>query len=67
MTQAQLDHAVSLVTGESLGTVQQLGFGLADPPVVNFDPEPHVVDWDKLDAGRDVLFPLPQRTDLCVV
>jgi hypothetical protein len=66
MLQADLDHAVANVAGESLSIVQQLGFGLADPLVVSFDPEAHVVDWDEVDGGRDILFPLPQRSDLCV-
>jgi len=40
MTQSQLDAAVALATGEDLHTIGRLGFSLADPEVVQFDPEP---------------------------
>ena len=61
MTQTQLDRAVAEVTGETLCTVRNRGFGIADPPEVNFDPEPHdraplVVDWDELDIERYAVF-----------
>ncbi len=41
MTQSQLDAAVALATGEDLDTISRLGFSLADPEVVQFDPEPY--------------------------
>jgi hypothetical protein len=40
MTQAQLDRAVALATGESLNIVRLFGFGIADPEAVFHDPEP---------------------------
>ena len=57
MTQSEIDSAVAEVTGESLCTVQQRGFGIADPADVQFDPEPYdcpplLVDWDEVDARR---------------
>ena len=67
MTQADLNRAVAQATGETITTIRELGFGLADPEVVHHDPEPHhlgveVLDWDALDAQRHgPLF--PQRCD----
>lgn len=56
MTQTQLDRAVSAATGESRRTVRSLGFSLADPVEVEFDPEPASVgrflDWDDVAAQR---------------
>jgi hypothetical protein len=51
MTQQQIDLEVSRVTGEDLSEVRHLGFSIADPDEVCFDPEPddlppQVVDWD---------------------
>ena len=40
MTQTQLSRAVACATGESLCFVRSLGFGLANPLRVRFDPEP---------------------------
>ncbi len=57
MTQNDLFHAVASATGETVATIRQLGFGIADPDVVSHDPEPYdldvrIVDWDRLDAQR---------------
>jgi hypothetical protein len=55
MTQAQLDRNVAAVTGESRRTIRDLGFSLADPCNVAFDPEPAgdagYLDWEEV-AGR---------------
>jgi hypothetical protein len=53
MTQAEINRAVALVTGETLCTVSGLGFSIADPDLVDYDPEPSdiedmIVDWDEL-------------------
>lgn len=60
MTQQQLDEAVALATGEDMREVRHLGFSLADPADVVFDPEPwmppQTVDWDQLDLERNVAF-----------
>ena len=58
MTQAELNRAVAMVTGETLCTVSHLGFTIADPDTVDYDPEPYdlepqTVDWDELDARRN--------------
>ncbi len=61
MTQAELEQAVAHATGESRRTVHALGFSVADPDTVRYDPEPprrgQTVDWDELDAHRVSLFP----------
>lgn len=59
MNQSQLDRAVARATGESRDTIQRLGFSIADPQSVHYDPEPvrrapQIVDWDELDARRRV-------------
>ncbi len=55
MTQAELNRAVATVTGETVKTISELGFSVADPSRVRHDPEPygfdaHVVDWDELEG-----------------
>jgi hypothetical protein len=57
MTQSELNRAVAAATGESICTVSHLGFTIADPDAVDYDPEPCdveglIVDWDALDARR---------------
>jgi hypothetical protein len=57
MTQSQLDCAVALATGEDIDTINRLGFSLADPAVVQFDPEPRervsqIIGRDARDAQR---------------
>ena len=58
MTQSELNRAVAAATGESPRTVSDLGFSIADPDVVDYDPEPFdvedlIVDWDALDSRRN--------------
>ena len=62
MTQAELNCAVAVATGETVQTIAELGFGIADPTVVRHDPEPcdpsvRVIDWDAVDARRVSMFP----------
>ena len=62
MTQHHLNRLVAAATGESRRTVARLGFSLADPFLVQHDPEPYdelasYVDWDELDAQRYALRP----------
>lgn len=40
MTAARLHRLVARATGERLPTIRRLGFQLADPLVVRYDPEP---------------------------
>ncbi len=58
MTQAELNRAVAQATGETVCTVSELGFSLADAEITDYDPEPshiedRIVDWDELDARRN--------------
>lgn len=58
MTQHEINHAVAIATGEPISTVTQMGFTIADPDLVDHDPEPCdiedlIVDWDALDARRN--------------
>jgi hypothetical protein len=57
LTQSQLNSAVALATGEDPETISRLGFSLADPDSVQYDPEPcdigpQMIDWDELDTQR---------------
>ena len=58
MTQREVDQSVAAVTGEDLCDVRRMGFSIADPDEVNFDPEPYyppqMVDWDELQLERNV-------------
>ena len=58
MTQSQINRAVALATGESVRTVSELGFSLADPDVVELHSEPcdvedMIVDWDQIQVARN--------------
>ena len=60
MTRSRVERAVARVTGESLATVQRLGFSIIEPRlIVSGDPpaKPSIVDWDLLDSQRVGLFP----------
>lgn len=50
MTQTELNAAVAAATGESLATIDAMGFSLAMEGVHDLDEasicEPQVVDWD---------------------
>jgi hypothetical protein len=57
MTQAEVDRAVARATGESIRTIQRLGFLIADPDSDFTDPDdeelgPYVLDWDELERER---------------
>ncbi len=65
MTQRQLNRAVAKATGEPVGTISHMGFSIADPQQVCFDPEPsalqdcrhiedRIIDWDRHDRRRNV-------------
>jgi len=55
MTQRELNRAVATATGESITTIDRMGFNLVE---VVEDPEPEarrsplVVDWDELETLR---------------
>ena len=59
MSQSELNEAIARSTGEDIQQVRRLGFSVADPLEVNFDPEPcdlepQVIDWDELALARNV-------------
>jgi hypothetical protein len=63
MTQADLNRAVADATGESVGTIANMGFSEADPADANYDPEPNeildvwestYIDWDVVETERRV-------------
>ena len=71
MTQCQLNRSVARATGENLGTIRHMGFSVADPKHVRFDPEPpdlydgrhiedRIIDWDRQERLRNVPI-VPQR------
>ena len=54
--QNQLDREVAAKTGETVRTISELGFvPLTHGPC---EREPLVIDWDEVDAKREVLFPI---------
>ncbi len=62
MTQNEINAAVAEATGDDLCEIRHLGFSIADPETVYFDPEPddlppQVVDWDALAEQRNSLLP----------
>ncbi|PQO36388.1 hypothetical protein DTL21_10855 [Bremerella cremea] len=59
MIQQALDRLVASATGDDLREVRRLGFQLADPDQVDYDPEPlsiqpHAIDWDEVDRHRNI-------------
>ena len=58
MTQAELNRAVARATGESIDTILSLGFVPLTPMPYERDPESLLVDWDELDASREILHPV---------
>lgn len=57
MTQQQLNREVARATGESVETIQRLGFYLEGVDLDSFEPDgidrgPQVLDWDALDEAR---------------
>jgi len=64
MNQRSLNREVAQATGETISTIATLGFvPLTGQP---FEREPQTVDWDELDAERNVAV-MPQRTRTPVV
>lgn len=48
MTQADLNRAVAIATGETVETIARQGFGIIEMPTLERDPL--VFDWDDRDA-----------------
>ena len=59
MTQRDLNRAIARATGEDIDTISRMGF--VELQSVPFEREPQFVDWDDVDAGRNVAV-LPQRS-----
>jgi len=55
MTQAELNRAVAMATGETVAEVKHRGFSLADVPLVEDGPTDEelsrYLDWDALEAS----------------
>ncbi len=72
MHQADLTREVARATGETVSTIRDMGFGLADPVVVSHDPEgtvnveDKIVDWDELARQRVAPDPRPIRRALAI-
>ena len=52
MTQNDLNRAVARATGETVGTIAEMGF--VPLTAIPIEREPLVVDWDELAASRYV-------------
>ena len=57
MTQRQLNREIARATGESVETIQRIGFFLDEPHLDLSDPAsedlgPYVIDWDSLEQAR---------------
>jgi hypothetical protein len=62
MSQKELDRAVADATGENIGFICGVGFSIADPLEVCFDPEPR---WG-FDVSRQVARELSCRSGFLV-
>ncbi|MEW4561492.1 hypothetical protein AB1K70_03140 [Bremerella sp. JC770] len=53
---SEVNHAVSKVTGESICTIERLGFSLVEelPEKINDELSfgPNIVDWDEVEVAR---------------
>lgn len=59
MTQRDLNRAVAHATGESVDTIERMGFGpLSEAPA---DHEPLTIDWDEHDDLRAGMRPVRRR------
>ena len=58
MTQAELNLEVAKATGESMGTVAQIGFVPLTRSPVEVEREPLVLDWDEMVERRYTLMPV---------
>ena len=57
MKQADLNRTVARATGETVSTIERLGFLLAEP-ADSLDPDsddagPYVIDWEELEKQRN--------------
>ena len=52
MNQRTIDRLVARATGEGMSDIRRMGFSIANPAHVRFDPEGKTVDWDKLEERQ---------------
>ncbi len=57
MTQAELNREVADATGESVGTISQIGFVPLTRLPVEVERGPLVIDWDEVPDRRYSLLP----------
>jgi hypothetical protein len=61
MTQRELNRAVAQATGETVRTIDEIGFVPLLP--IPYEHEPLTIDWDEFDSDRNLLtFPRRKRT-----
>ncbi len=64
MTQRDLNRAVASVTGETVDTIERMGFGPLTERTDEFDPR--MIDWDEADDSRLATQPVRRRRLLAV-
>ena len=57
MNQRELNRQIAKATGETVATIDQLGFVPLEPIPYERDREPLVVDWEELEQERTMLYP----------
>lgn len=57
MNQRELNREVAKATGETVATIDQMGFVPLEPIPYERDREPLVVDWEELEQERMRLRP----------
>ena len=57
MNQRELNREVAKATGETVATIDQLGFVPLEPIPYERDREPLLVDWDEVEQQRMRLHP----------
>ncbi len=64
MTQRDINRAVARATGESIRTINNMGFVPLTAGPVEHERRPLVVDWDELHSQRESCFPQRSRQRL---
>ena len=57
MKQRELNREVAKATGETVATIDQMGFVPLEPIPYERDRDPLVVDWEELERERMMLYP----------
>jgi len=68
MRQERINRLVARATGEDMREIRRMGFSIADPAHVGFDPEPRrkrspIIDWDTVEQehGEAVCLNRPRK------